>query len=118
MSLNNYHVMVKVVFIHPDLGIGGAERLVVDAALALKSKGHQVHVVTSHHDPSHCFPETKDGTIPVSVSGDWLPRSIFGRFFALCAYIRMIWASFYTVFCSDLCPQVFFCDQVCILIQL
>ena len=107
--------MVKVVFLHPDLGIGGAERLVVDAALALKSKGHQVHVVTSHHDPSHCFPETRDGTIPITVSGDWLPRSIFGRFFALCAYIRMIWASFYTVFCSGLCPQVFFCDQVYII---
>nr|SVE69801.1 EOG090X069M [Eubosmina coregoni] len=108
--------MVKVVFLHPDLGIGGAERLVVDAALALKSKGHQVHVVTSHHDPSHCFPETRDGIIPITVSGDWLPRSFFGKFFALCAYIRMIWASFYTVFCSGLCPQVFFCDQVSICI--
>ncbi|XP_041097605.1 alpha-1,3/1,6-mannosyltransferase ALG2-like [Polyodon spathula] len=31
--------MVNVVFLHPDLGIGGAERLVVDAALALRSKG-------------------------------------------------------------------------------
>jgi hypothetical protein len=70
--------MVKVVFLHPDLGIGGAERLVVDAALALQSKGHQVHIVTSYHDPGHCFPETKDGTIAVTVSGNWLPRSICG----------------------------------------
>lgn len=31
--------MVRVVFLHPDLGLGGAERLVVDAALALISKG-------------------------------------------------------------------------------
>ncbi len=36
--------MARVVFLHPDLGIGGAERLVVDAALALQSKGHQVSV--------------------------------------------------------------------------
>ena len=28
--------MVKVAFLHPDLGIGGAERLVVDAAVALQ----------------------------------------------------------------------------------
>ena len=46
---------MKVVFIHPDLGIGGAERLVVDAALALKSKGHNVSFVTGHHDRKHCF---------------------------------------------------------------
>ena len=105
--------MVKVVFLHPDLGIGGAERLVVDAALALQSKGHQVHIITSYHDPGHCFPETKDGTIPITVSGNWLPRSIFGRFLALCAYIRMIWAAFYAVFASNMQPQVYFCDQVC-----
>ena len=28
----------RVVFLHPDLGIGGAERLVVDAAVALQVK--------------------------------------------------------------------------------
>ena len=28
--------MVKAVFIHPDLGIGGAERLIVDCSLALQ----------------------------------------------------------------------------------
>lgn len=31
----------------------------------------------------------------------------------MCAYVRMVWASFYTVFFSDLNPQVYFCDQVC-----
>lgn len=48
--------MVRVLFIHPDLGIGGAERLVVDAALALKSKGKVVSFLTAHHDKKHCFP--------------------------------------------------------------
>ncbi|KAJ3751474.1 glycosyltransferase family 4 protein [Lentinula detonsa] len=33
--------MLKIAFIHPDLGIGGAERLVVDAALGLQNLGHQ-----------------------------------------------------------------------------
>lgn len=42
---------LRVCFVHPDLGIGGAERLVVDAAVALQSKGHNVSMVTSHHDP-------------------------------------------------------------------
>lgn len=90
--------MVRVLFIHPDLGIGGAERLIVDAALALKSKGHLVSFLTNHHDPNHCFEETRNGAFPVKIVGDWLPRSIFGRFYAFCAYFRMIYAAFYASF--------------------
>ena len=51
---------MQVAFVHPDLGIGGAERLVVDAALALKSKGHSVSFITGHHDRKHCFEGTAD----------------------------------------------------------
>lgn len=91
--------MVKILFVHPDLGLGGAERLVVDAALALKKKGHTVRMLTNHHDPNHCFEETKDGTLEVMTVGDFLPRNIFGRFYAVCAYFRMIYAAFYYVFC-------------------
>ncbi|KAH8365470.1 hypothetical protein KR093_001063 [Drosophila rubida] len=90
--------MVRVLFLHPDLGIGGAERLVVDAALALKERGHDVSFLTNHHDSTHCFKETADGTFPVQVVGDWLPRQLFGRFYALCAYIRMIYAAVYASF--------------------
>lgn len=51
-----------VVFFHPDLGIGGAERLVVDAAVGLQKRGHKVVIFTSHCDPKHCFDEARDGT--------------------------------------------------------
>lgn len=66
-----------VALLHPDLGIGGAERLVVDVALALQSHGHKVQFYTSHHDVSHAFRETIDGTVTVNVAGDWwvVPRS-------------------------------------------
>jgi hypothetical protein len=84
---------LKIAFLHPDLGIGGAERLVVDAALALQQSGHEVCFFTSHHDPSHCFPETRDGTLPVRVYGDFLPRSLCGRFAALCAYVRSLYTA-------------------------
>lgn len=104
--------MPKVVFLHPDLGIGGAERAVVDAALALKSRGHDVEFLTAHHDPNHCFSETRDGSFKVTVAGDWLPRSIFGRFYAVCAYVRMIFAAIYLVFCSDISYDIVFCDQI------
>jgi hypothetical protein len=50
-----------IVFFHPDLGIGGAERLVVDAAVGLQSRGYRVVIFTNHCDPGHCFDECRDG---------------------------------------------------------
>ncbi|PRT53242.1 Alpha-1,3/1,6-mannosyltransferase alg-2 [Wickerhamiella sorbophila] len=82
---------MKVAFLHPDLGIGGAERLVVDSALALKNRGHEVTIFTSHHDKKHCFPETKDGSLDVVVLGNSIfPRNIFGRGAILCAVLRQL----------------------------
>ena len=113
---NPYFTMVRVAFIHPDLGIGGAERLVVDAGLALKSCGHEVHYFTSHHEKSHCFEETRNGTLDVTCVGDWLPRHFFGYFYAFWAYIRMIYVSFYLIFVSSWRMDVIFCDQVSVCI--
>ncbi|XP_014488528.1 PREDICTED: alpha-1,3/1,6-mannosyltransferase ALG2 [Dinoponera quadriceps] len=109
--------MTRITFLHPDLGIGGAERLVVDAALALRKNGHDVNFVTTHHDPEHCFTETRDGTIPVTVVGNWLPRHVLGRFYALCAYLRMIYAATYIIF-SDQRPEIVFCDLVSVCIPI
>lgn len=106
---------MKVVFLHPDLGIGGAERLVVDAGVALQSQGHSVHFITSHHDLNHSFEETKNGTLKVTVVGDWLPRSTCKRFCAAWAYLRMIYAAVYLIF-SELQPDVVFCDQISVCI--
>ena len=53
-----------IVFLHPDLGIGGAERLVIDAAVGLQKRGHKVVIFTSHCDPTHCFDEARDGMPP------------------------------------------------------
>ena len=36
----------SIVFFHPDLGIGGAERLVIDAAVGLQKRGHSVTIFT------------------------------------------------------------------------
>lgn len=110
--------MVRVVFLHPDLGIGGAERLVIDAGLALKSRGHEVTFVTAHHDDDHCFPETRQiansnsPELHVISAGDFLPRSLFGRCYAVCAYLRMLFAALYLVAFSGLRPQVIICDQI------
>ena len=45
---------MHAVFLHPDLGIGGAERAMVDASISLKSKC-DVEFITAHHDINHCF---------------------------------------------------------------
>ncbi|KKA24095.1 Alpha-1,2-mannosyltransferase (Alg2) [Rasamsonia emersonii CBS 393.64] len=60
----------NVIIIHPDLGIGGAERLIIDVALALQKRGHQVTIYTSHRDKAHCFEEARDGTLDVRGDGE------------------------------------------------
>lgn len=88
--------------------------MVVDSAIALQQRGHHVSFLTNHHDRSHCFDETRNGQLEVQTVGDWLPRHIFGRFAALCAYVRMIYASLYTSFVLSHREQidVIFCDQI------
>ena len=103
--------MARVAFIHPDLGIGGAERAVIDAALALKSRNHEIKIFTAHYDVNHCFEETKDMLSVVAV-GDWLPRSLLGRFNALFAYVRMIYVAIYLVLFSGFSYDVVYCDQI------
>ncbi|KAL5564874.1 hypothetical protein UlMin_028038 [Ulmus minor] len=114
---NNGSSKLNIAIIHPDLGIGGAERLIVDAAVELASHGHKVHIFTAHHDKNRCFEETVSGTFPVTVYGAFLPRHIFYRFHALCAYLRclfvalcvlLMWPSF----------DVILADQVSVVIPL
>ncbi|KRZ91747.1 Alpha-1,3/1,6-mannosyltransferase ALG2 [Trichinella sp. T8] len=108
----------RIAFLHPDLGIGGAERLVVDAALSLKKSGYDVCVFTSHHDLQHCFPETANGTLSVVVSGDFIPRSIFGKCNAVCAYLRMIWLGLFVLLFSKFRFDVAFVDQISVVVPL
>ncbi|GAM90111.1 hypothetical protein ANO11243_081510 [Dothideomycetidae sp. 11243] len=106
-----------VVFLHPDLGIGGAERLVIDAAVGLQSRGCKVTIFTSHCDPNHCFTEARDGTLDVRVRGNTIfPPSIGGRFAILCAIARQIHliltVALVTNELSSLRPTHFFVDQL------
>jgi alpha-1,3/alpha-1,6-mannosyltransferase len=85
----------NVVIIHPDLGIGGAERLIIDVALALQNRGHRVTIYTSYRDKAHCFDEARDGTLDVRVRGDTIfPAHIFGRLHILMASLRQLHLTF------------------------
>eukprot|EP00667_Euglena_gracilis_P008048 EG_transcript_8134 len=80
---------MRVAFLHPDLGVGGAERLVVDAALGLQDRGHDVHLFTYFHSQAHCFPETADGSLPVTVMFAFIPHHVLRRGHALLANLKM-----------------------------
>ncbi|KAI2632336.1 glycosyltransferase family 4 protein [Hypoxylon sp. NC1633] len=105
-----------IVFLHPDLGIGGAERLVVDAAVGLQNRGHRVVIFTSHCDPKHCFDEARDGTLDVRVRGNTIvPPSILSRFSILCSILRqlhLIIQIYLTSELRELNPDAYFVDQL------
>lgn len=90
----------NVVFIHLDLGIGGAEQLVLNLAAASQDAGHHVTIVTSRCSQSHCFSQVKKPTgrlcDNVSVWGQFLPQNILGVGTALCSSIRMLYLSYWT----------------------
>ena len=127
-------VRLAVAFCHPDLGLGGAERLVVDAAGELASAGHtvrvsstdlaacmalkgslfhhiswarslQVDVYTAHYDKDRCFEETKSGAFSVTVCGAWFPRNLLDRMHALCAYVRCILIAIHIAWAAFRCSS-------------
>ena len=85
----------SVAILHPDLGIGGAEQLILNIAQSLKKRGYRVVIYTPFFDPNRCLEEAK--TIDVQVRGSWFPQSICGRMMALCAYIRMLLCAIWVV---------------------
>lgn len=101
---------LRIGFLHPVLGIGGAERLVVDAAVELRARGHQVAILTAEWTPARAFPETRDGRVDVRVRGGFLPATIAGRLQAPCAIARQWWlaaaamAEAYDVLVCDIAP--------------
>ena len=105
---------LRVLFVHPDLGIGGAERLIVDAALGLQSLcAYRVSILTSHHDKKHAFTETRDGTINVKVFGDFLPTKLLGGGAILCAIVRSLYLSA-AILCTEPPADVYVVDQIAI----
>ncbi|EXJ84694.1 alpha-1,3/alpha-1,6-mannosyltransferase [Capronia epimyces CBS 606.96] len=107
----------RIVFFHPDLGIGGAERLIVDAAVGLQEQGNKVTIFTSHCDPQHCFEEARDGTLDVRVRGHTLfPSTLLNRFHILFATLRQIHLvlsiAVWSKELDSLKPDVFVVDQL------
>lgn len=102
---------LRVAILHPDLGLGGAERLVVDAALELQSRGHRVAIYAGGHDPARAFEETCDGTLDVRVHGGALPLHVGGHARVVAAITRMAVGAAAILRDRDR-PDVVLCDVV------
>lgn len=103
---------MSVIFLHPDLGVGGAERAIVDAALAAKSIGYDVEIVTNYHDPKRAFEETVDCSLKITTVCQYLPRSIMGKFIAVLAFLKMILAAIWIAFARRSSTHLVYVDQV------
>ncbi|CAD5229355.1 unnamed protein product [Bursaphelenchus okinawaensis] len=101
---------MKVTFLHPDFGVGGAERLVLDAAIAFDQNGHQIEIVTNQFSETHCFSDALKFKDSIIVTAQWVPRTLFNKFYALFAYLRLCIAALYVIF--DATADVVFIDQI------
>jgi len=102
---------LRVAILHPDLGLGGAERLIVDAALELQHRGHRVTIFTGSHDPARAFEETCDGTLDVRVCGGRLPLHAAGRLRVVGAITKMATGAA-AILRDEARPDVVLCDVV------
>ncbi|KAG1830007.1 glycosyltransferase family 4 protein [Suillus variegatus] len=99
---------LRIAFIHRDLGIGGAERLVVDAALGLwQSLGHSVDI-----DRVTTLQLSFTGRLRVHHVVPPLPRSIQGKFHIMFAHARQLHLTMHLTCTSTHQYDVFFVDQL------
>ena len=83
---------LRIAFVRPGLGIGGAERLVVDAALELCARGHDVTLYVGDRQEAQ-LDEVKAGRVRVVAVGGRLPAHVAQRLRAPAAILRAAWAA-------------------------
>ncbi len=79
---------LRIAFLHPELGIGGSERLVIEAASCFKQDGHQVTIFTSRNDP-RAFDGAVKQALEIRSYGGFLPLHIGHRLRVPCNLVRI-----------------------------
>jgi alpha-1,3/alpha-1,6-mannosyltransferase len=102
--------LLNIAFLRPGLGIGGAERLVVDAALELGARGHAVTLFVGDRQEAQ-LDEVRAGLVRVVAVGRLLPAQIAQRLRAPAAIVRAAWAA-RTLARVSPPPDVVVCDLV------
>jgi alpha-1,3/alpha-1,6-mannosyltransferase len=83
---------LEIAFLRAGLGIGGADRLVVDAALELGARGHAVTLFVGN-GPAAQLDEVRAHLVRVVTVGRLLPPHVAQRLRAPAAILRAAWAS-------------------------
>ena len=73
-------------------------------------RNYQVKIYTPYFDPNRCFEECKQ--LDIEVRGACFPRTICGRFIAMCAYIRMLLCALWVITFMGNEYDYFILDQV------
>jgi alpha-1,3/alpha-1,6-mannosyltransferase len=103
--------MAAVGFLRPRLGIGGAERLVLDAAIQLQRRGCRVQFYVPDAAPAPEFTEVRTGMVAVErVPSRW-PEHVGGRLRAAMGIARTK-AAARALARSSPRPDLVFCDLV------
>lgn len=82
---------LRIALVHPELGLGGAERFVLDAALALQEHGHAVRLYVARLDPSRAFSDATSGRLDVRVVARRMPVRLFGGLQAPLTLAALSW---------------------------
>jgi len=102
---------VRIAFLRPRLGIGGSERLVVDAGLELSSRGHHVVFFVPDAAETRQLDAVSEGRLEVRAYGAFLPRTVGDRLRAPAAILRSAYAACALVL-RDRRWDAVFCDVV------
>lgn len=84
---------LRIAFLRPCLGIGGAERVTVDAAVELQARGHAVTLFVPDRQERRQLDEVAAGRLDIRTHGDFFPRHLRQRVRAPLAIARAAWAA-------------------------
>lgn len=102
--------MTRIAFFHPNLGIGGAERLILDIAESFQRKNHKVTIFTNYYSKNHCFESSKE--IDIISAFQWIPDTIFGAFGVYLATLKMFLLTLYFLLFHQYFYDITFVDQI------
>jgi alpha-1,3/alpha-1,6-mannosyltransferase len=84
---------MKIVFIHLDWGIGGAEQLMLQLAMASRADDDtEIQLLTTRCDADHCFAALRDRPCPfLHICGSWIPAHVYGHGQVVFSTIRLLY---------------------------
>lgn len=107
---------LKIAFLHKALLYGGAERLILDMALAFR-ENHKVTIYTCEYDKDKTFPDFQTSKVAIKHVGKFIPARIKGKFAAVFNLIRMLYLSLYLI-CTWASYDLIVVDQITLPIPL